>query len=208
MFSLRRPSELELTAFRLRQGRRAFSYPHPGCTRTETCPPGYVADHTRVGLGHGPGVFAAAREVLRSWGQFPAPWAVIAPPVPPVREGAVAVVLARVGGVWVRSAARVVYATDEPGRFGYAYGTLPGHVERGEERFLVEMLADGSVWYDLLAYSRPGHPLVRLGYPLARRLQRRFARDSAAAVRRAVAARPAATAPAAGYSESSCSPKL
>jgi uncharacterized protein (UPF0548 family) len=46
--------------------------------------------------------------------------------------------------------------------------------------------ADGAVWYDILAFSRPRQLLARLGYPLARRLQKRFARDSAAAMQRAV----------------------
>ena len=59
------------------------------------------------------------------------------------------------------------------------YGTLPAHGEMGEERFTVEHHAtDDSVWYDLYALSRAGHPLVRLAYPIARHLQRRFARDS------------------------------
>jgi hypothetical protein len=45
---------------------------------------------------------------------------------------------------------------------------------------------DNAVWYDILAFSRPRQLLARLGYPLVRRLQRRFGRDSAAAMRRAV----------------------
>ena len=43
------------------------------------------------------------------------------------------------------------------------------------------------MWYDILAFSRPRQLLARLGYPFARRLQKHFARDSAAAMRRAVA---------------------
>jgi uncharacterized protein (UPF0548 family) len=34
------------------------------------------------------------------------------------------------------------------------------------------------VWYDILAFSRPRHPLVRASFPVARMLQKRFARDS------------------------------
>ena len=72
-------------------------------------------------------------------------------------------------------------------RTGFAYGTLPAHAEIGEERFAVEwQLADDSVWYDLYAFSRPGHLLARLGYPIARRLQRRFARESKQAMLDAV----------------------
>jgi len=186
MFSLRRPTDLQLTAFRLRQGRLGLSYPHAGCTLSQARPPGYDADHNRAYLGAGPEVFAAAKDALMNWEQFPAPWAVIAPAAAgcPAR-GAVVVVVARVFGLWVRSAARVVAVTDEPGRFAVVYGTLPGHVEQGEERFAVEILADGSVWYDVLAYSVPRHALLRLAYPVARRMQRRFARDSLAAVKRA-----------------------
>lgn len=72
-------------------------------------------------------------------------------------------------------------------RFGFAYGTLPAHVEEGEERFCIELHDDGTVWYDLRAFSRPRYWPVRLGKPLARRLQRRFARESQAAMYHAVA---------------------
>ena len=79
-------------------------------------------------------------------------------------------------------------------KFGFAYGTLPGHVESGEERFLIEWnLADDNVWYDVLAFSKPNHILTRLGYPVARRMQKRFGRDSAAAMLKAVGLRIAQT---------------
>jgi uncharacterized protein (UPF0548 family) len=79
---------------------------------------------------------------------------------------------------------------DETGpvsRFGFAYGTLPDHAGTGEERFLIEWnREDNSVWYDILAFSRPNHFLTRLGYPLVRRTQKRFGRESAAAMQCAV----------------------
>jgi uncharacterized protein (UPF0548 family) len=88
------------------------------------------------------------------------------------------------------SACRIVYRIDDDGptkRFGFAYGTLPDHPESGEERFMVEWSqADGSVWYDILAFSRPYQLLTRLAYPLVRRFQKRFARESTAAMVRAV----------------------
>lgn len=73
-----------------------------------------------------------------------------------------------------RIPARVVYVVDEPRRRGFAYGTLPGHPERGEEAFVVERLADDSVWLVIRAFSRPAGPLVRIGSPLARLLQATF----------------------------------
>jgi hypothetical protein len=72
-------------------------------------------------------------------------------------------------------------------RYGFAYGTLPDHPERGEERFFVEWnQADDSVWYDLLAVSRPGHWLARLGYLYARYEQAKFRRLSGEAMQRTV----------------------
>jgi uncharacterized protein (UPF0548 family) len=45
---------------------------------------------------------------------------------------------------------------------------------------------DDAVWYDILAFSRPNHALTRIGYPVVRRLQKRFGRDSAANMLKAV----------------------
>jgi len=77
---------------------------------------------------------------------------------------------------------RVIYLIDEPTpvrKFGFAYGTTPHHIERGEERFTIEWhQADDSVWYDIYAFSQPAYWMVKLGYPMARRMQRRFANDS------------------------------
>jgi uncharacterized protein (UPF0548 family) len=93
-------------------------------------------------------------------------------------------------GVWWLNACRIVYVVNEAGpvtRFGFAYGTLPGHVESGEERFLIEWnRADDSVWYDILAFSRPNVLLARVGYPFVRHKQARFRRDSTASMLRAV----------------------
>ncbi|HEV8560641.1 MAG TPA: DUF1990 family protein [Actinophytocola sp.] len=40
---------------------------------------------------------------------------------------------------------RVVHVVEEEHRRGFAYGTLPGHPECGEEAFLLERHADGTV---------------------------------------------------------------
>jgi uncharacterized protein (UPF0548 family) len=102
----------------------------------------------------------------------------------------VVAVLAHVFGFWSLNTCRIVYVVDDEGpvkRYGFAYGTLPEHVESGEERFMVEWdQENASVWYDILAFSRPNQFLACLAYPLVRRLQKRFARDSAAAMLTAV----------------------
>lgn len=99
-------------------------------------------------------------------------------------------IVAHVIGIWWVNACRIISVVDEVGtinRFGFAYGTLPAHAGTGEERFLIEWNhSDGSVCYDILAFSRPNHFLTRLGYPMVRLTQKRFGRESSAAMRRAV----------------------
>ena len=189
MVSLRRPTADTLRAFLAAQARLDFSYPAVGATAA-TPPAGYVVDHTRIQLGDGARTFATARAALERWQHFRLGWVETWPPETPIQAGQVVAVLARSFGLWWLNACRIVHVVDEAGpvqRYGFAYGTLPAHAESGEERFSVERHEQGdAVWYDILAFSRPQQLLTRLGYPLVRRLQKRFARDSAAAMRRAV----------------------
>lgn len=183
---LTRPSDAEVRAHLASQVDLPLTYDSVGATRDNHAPPGYAHDHNRQLLGYGADAFARAKAAVRAWTMFPAPLAYIEPLPIPIEVGAQAGVVIRALGLWWLNAARIVYVIDEPRRFGFAYGTLPGHVERGEERFLVEWLADDSVWYDLRAFSQPRALLVRAGKPIARRLQRRFGVLSKAAMRAAV----------------------
>ncbi len=191
MFMLREPSEAAVRRFISSQKGLPFSYKEVGASR-EGAPPGYVVDRYRVKLGEGPEAYERAREALIAWRQFDLGWVRLFPPGAPIEVGTTVVVLARHYGFWSLNPARIAYLIEESGereRFGFGYGTLPGHGERGEERFAVEWRReDGSVHYDVLAFSRPKHPLAWLGYPFARLLQRRFARDSKRAMVEAVGA--------------------
>lgn len=117
-------------------------------------------------------------------------WLQLYPPIKPIVAGENVVVCARYLNCYFVNACRLVYVVDEDGplkRFGFAYGTLEDHAESGEERFLVEWNRDtDQVWYDLLAFSRPNQILSRVGYPLARRLQKRFASESKSVMSKAV----------------------
>lgn len=185
MFLIRRPTEDATRRFLEIQRRQPFAYPETG--RTSSDPPaGYVVDHNRIRLGSGDAAFASARLAVTRWKMFELGWVELLWPDAPITAGTTVAVLARCWGFWSLNAARIVYTVNEPRRFGFAYGTLPEHVERGEERFLVEWLPNNEVWYDILAFSRPNSPLIQIGYPLARRLQKRFARDSMGSMSRAV----------------------
>ena len=118
-------------------------------------------------------------------------WCSVQTPSGGLSPGETVAVVVRHYGFWSLNACRIVYVLDEDDdrarRMGFAYGTLLDHAEAGEERFLVEWRRDDdSVWYDLYAFSRPRHVLARLGYPLSRRLQRRFALESKQAMLDAV----------------------
>lgn len=191
MFLIRKPSEAGIRDFIAAQSLLPFSYPDVGATREGAPPKGYAVDRYRVKLGEGEQTFERAKEALRGWRQFDLGWAGIVPTGASIEVGTTVAVLAHHYGFWSLNSARVVYlveSTDQTERFGFAYGTLPGHGERGEERFAVERDREsGFVTYDVLAFSRPNHTLAWLGYPFARALQRRFARDSKETMVRAAA---------------------
>ena len=87
--------------------------------------------------------------------------------------------------------ARVVYVIDEPLRKGFAYGTLPGHPEHGEESFIVEYRDDDSVWLTIRAFSRPANWVFWVGYPIVRLMQEVYTGRYERALARPIAGEPA-----------------
>lgn len=82
----------------------------------------------------------------------------------------------RFGPITVVAPNRIVSVVDEPRRWGFAYGTLPGHPEVGEEAFVVEYRADDSVVVHIIAIAHAAFPGARLLQPLLVPVQRYFAR--------------------------------
>lgn len=192
MASIGRPTGARIRTFLESQRAAPLTYGEAGLTRREV-PPGFVRDHHRVRLGEGRDAFALARDALRRWEMFRSGWTELHPPDAPIVVGTTVAIAVRALGLWSLNACRIVEVIEEPGdveRLGFAYGTLPGHAESGEERFQVEWnRGDGAVWYDVLAVSRPRSIPARLGRPLVRRLQLRFARDQLRAMQAAVRTR-------------------
>ena len=187
---LRKPSDARIGRFLDDQRSLPFSYPEVGASR-DGAPPGYPVNQLRGRLGAGPETFARAVEALRRWKMYETGWTKLCWPDAPITEGTVVGVLGRHFGLWSLNACRIVYVIEEEAsllrRYGFAFGTLPGHVERGEERFTVEWdRADDSVSYEVFAFARPAHPLARVGPPFVRLVQRRFAAASLRAMAAAV----------------------
>jgi len=73
----------------------------------------------------------------------------------------------------VQAPCRVVYVVDEPDRRGFAYGTLPGHAESGEEQFAVRYdPATDEVYAEVVAFSRHATWWSKLGSPVTSVIQR------------------------------------
>ena len=189
---LRRPSDEEI-ARALDAADSDFSYPDVGATREPLDAPDtrlpaiYDRDVREFPLGEGQDLFERAREALFDWHHFrQVPWLTFFGGEARAETGNVVASLVSVFGVWFLNPCRVVY-TEPPSddHAAFAYGTLPGHAESGEERFSVRREAGtGTVVYRIEAFSRPVRWAPRLAYPFARRLQRRFAVASAEALLR------------------------
>ena len=177
MPSLGKPSHDVLCHFLAEQSEREFSYLDVGATATSP-PVGFVADQTRIRLGEGESTFRKAIAALQGWKHFQLGWVDAWPLETPIKPDETVVVMGRALGLWWLNSCRVIYVVDESGpicRFGFAYGTLPKHIEKGEERFLIEWdQHDNGVWYDILAFSQPNYLMTRVGYPLVRRMQKQF----------------------------------
>ena len=190
-WQLHNPTASELETFRQAQSRLPLSYREVGAT-CGTMPSEYVHDRNWAVIGRGEAAYQRAVEGLKNWKMFPAEWTRVHAVEVGQRKDSVIAVVFRLLGMYWRSAARIVYEVEEmatPGilkRRGFAYGTLPGHVECGEERFTVALFDNGDVVYELCAFSKPRYWMARLFNPLARRWQRKFVLDSQQALRRYV----------------------
>jgi uncharacterized protein (UPF0548 family) len=167
-----------------------FSYAEVGSSRHANLPIGYNIDKYRIKLGAGRSHFVAAKGALQRWEMFHIEWLRIFPERAEIRQASeVAVVVAHLGFYSI-NLSRIVYLVDSEGptsTFGFAYGTLLEHAETGEEQFTVSWnRSDDSVWYKIVAFSKPRAVLARLGYPFSRRMQRKFGRVSLAAMMKAV----------------------
>jgi uncharacterized protein (UPF0548 family) len=183
MFFLTKPS-IERIQTLIDVWRKApFNYAEVGQS-LGPAPAGYVVTHSRINLGQGEKIFSKSVDALGNWKMFDLGWVSVCWPEAEIEVGTTVAVLARHFGFWSLHPARIVFLVNEDDgrmrRRGFAYGTLQGHGEKGEETFIIEWrhADDDSVWYDLRSFSRPGHILTSISYPLARILQKRFARES------------------------------
>jgi uncharacterized protein (UPF0548 family) len=88
MLLLRKPSPSAIRDFLATQANLDLTYSAVGSSAAEP-PPGYVVDRTRINLGNGERVFAAAKAALERWEQFRLGWVEAWPPNTPIQVGQV-----------------------------------------------------------------------------------------------------------------------
>jgi len=147
------------------------TYADLGASLRGASPPGFHHDHYERILSQGENVFEYAKEGLRNWQAHSGPGVHVLPRQTEIQPGATVIVTL---GLIVALAApcRIIEVVDEPRRWGFAYGTLPGHPEQGEEAFLLRWADDDTVRFEVRAFSRPADRLVRLAGSIGRRIQR------------------------------------
>jgi uncharacterized protein (UPF0548 family) len=183
VFRLGRPSDAAVASILSRQAGAPLTYDEVGVTLSrpddlaDALPAGYHHVRRSVTLGEDPAIWSRARAALVDWRPQRAAGARVYPTDCQPSVGLDVAVVLPFGPVTAIAVCRVVAVVDEADRFGFAYGTLPHHPEQGEEAFVIRRGPSGSaaspVMFEVVAFSRPAHPLARLGGPVARLQQAR-----------------------------------
>ncbi|MCX6470329.1 MAG: DUF1990 domain-containing protein [Corynebacteriales bacterium] len=143
-----------------------FTYAEVGATADDPLPSGYAHQRREVVVGRGAQRFARCAQAVMGWQVQLRSGIAVATSDDPIVDGAIARIAIGVGPLRLHAPTRVVYVVDEDRRTGFAYGTLAGHPESGEESFVVEHRPDDSVVFVVRAFSRPGSLLTRAAGPL------------------------------------------
>ncbi|MGV0742440.1 DUF1990 family protein [Mycolicibacterium sp. XJ870] len=145
-----------------------LTYPEVGATAGEL-PAGYHHARASAVIGTGRDRFKGAGDAVLRWGMQRGAGLRVQATSEVAAIGTE--LLVRLGPI--PAPCRVVYVLDEPDRRGFAYGTLPGHPESGEELFSVRYdPASDTVHAEVAAFSRPATWWSRLGGPITRLAQR------------------------------------
>ncbi|MDX6255236.1 MAG: hypothetical protein QOJ11_1570 [Frankiales bacterium] len=147
------------------------TYAEVGATCSEVLPTGY--DHVRTAtlIGRGARNFRTAGEALMTW-QVQRRSGLKVRGSERVALGEVVWMGAVAGPLKAGFRCKVVSVTDEERRKGFAYGTLPGHPESGEEAFLLLWREDDFVELQIVAFSRPARWWSKVAGPAGRLVQR------------------------------------
>jgi uncharacterized protein (UPF0548 family) len=149
----------------------ALTYRETGATAGDL-PAGYRHIRHRVPIGHGHAILASAGKAVFHWQVQLRSGLRVSASSPAATPGTVLLLSLGIGPLRLQAPCRVVYTVNEPRRQGFAYGTLPGHPETGEEAFIIEHHDDDTVHLTITAFSRPATRLAKIAGPLGTAAQR------------------------------------
>ena len=154
---------------------KPLTYREVGESLSPVAPPGYRHKDQCVRVGKGRETFDLAADAVMRWQVQRGAGLTVLASSERVEEGAVAVVRLTLGPVKLDGPNRVVAVLDEPDRRGFAYGTLDGHPEQGEQAFVVEIDHEGTVTFTVRSFTRRASVLALVGGPLNARIQDQIA---------------------------------
>jgi len=159
-------------------GRGALSYEHVGSSLRQGSPPGVPDRRSSLEVD---GDLGVAASTLRAWAPHDGIRARILPPGARLQLGTTVLVVAPFGPFEMAVPNRVVAIIDDGDRYGFAYGTLPGHAEAGEESFVAQQIAPSRLRLTVRVHARPATRAARLGAPVVRLIQQAAIRQYLAA---------------------------
>jgi uncharacterized protein (UPF0548 family) len=142
------------------------TYAETGATTAAGPPPGYRGRQRSLVLGFGRRVFERAATGLMSWQMHERAGLGVLTDFPIAVPGASVLLTVGRPPFALTAPCRVIYQVNDHERQGFAYGTLPGHPECGEEYFVVTRDWDHRVVFSVRSFSRPATRPARLGGPL------------------------------------------
>ena len=148
-----------------------FTYPEVGATQDDELPGGYAHGRREAVVGHGRAAFDRAVAAVFDWRMQKGVGLRVRADGPPSEPGTVVVLTAGLRRFGYDIPCRVVWARTDGDEQGFAYGSLPGHPESGEESFVVTLAEHGDVVFTTRVFSRLASPLARLGGPISRAVQ-------------------------------------
>lgn len=148
-----------------------LTYPDVGATATDHLPAGYRHVDRTIALGTGPDLHRRAAEAVLTWQLHSHLGARLTADRPRAEPGATVVLSFGLAPLAITVPCRVVHLFSGPDTDGFAYGTLPGHPESGEEAFVVRTHPDGKVTFTIRAFSRHAAWFSRALPPAARLAQ-------------------------------------
>jgi uncharacterized protein (UPF0548 family) len=170
---LGRPSAADLDALVDRVRDQQVTYDHVGSTLLPDGGgrPRFFQHHRDI--GHGREDFDRGVLGLRQWAGHRRIGATVHPPDASLELGIDLVVVLPLGPFSALAPDRIVAVVDESEHVAFSYGTLPGHPERGEETFSLQLRDDGTVRFTISVDAVPGNPVMWLGGPIVKHMQRR-----------------------------------